>query len=79
MPGLAGDGGGDQVPEAVGSENVVGVAVDVVSGSVVAQGGAGVGVAAGDLDVAEVRRVGSTTTTGGSASYFQPPAAIRGP
>jgi hypothetical protein len=38
----------------VGGEDVVGVAVEVLAGTVVAHGGAGVGVAGGDLDVAEV-------------------------
>ena len=41
--GGAGDEGGD---------DVVGVAIEVAAGPVVAGGGAGVGVAGGDLDVA---------------------------
>src|SRR5690606_17833626 len=38
----------------VGGEDVVGVTVEVLPGSVVAHGGAGIGVARGDLDVPEV-------------------------
>src|SRR6266516_3001000 len=38
----------------VGGEDVVGVAVELVAGAVVAHGGPWVGVAGGDLDVAEV-------------------------
>ena len=47
MP-LSGSGGH------VGGEDVVGVAVEVLSSSVVTHGGAGVSVTGGDLDVAEV-------------------------
>ena len=38
----------------VGGEDVVGVAVEVLAGSVVAHGGAGVGVAGGDLDITQI-------------------------
>ena len=48
--GGAGSGAGGHV----GGEDVVGVAVEVLAGPVVAHGGAGVGVAGGDLDVAQV-------------------------
>ncbi len=38
----------------VGGEDVVGVAVEVVAGAVVAHGGAGVGVPGDDLDITQV-------------------------
>ena len=38
----------------VGGEDVVGVAVEVLAGPVLAHGGARVGVAGGDLDIAQV-------------------------
>jgi hypothetical protein len=46
--------GGSSSGGHVGGEDVIGVAVEVLPSSVVSHGGAGVGVAGGDLDVAQI-------------------------
>ena len=48
--GAPGSGAGGHV----GGEDVVGVAVELVAGSVISHRRSGIGVAGGDLDVAEV-------------------------
>ena len=47
-----GDAEGSGAGGHVGGEDVVGVAVEVLAGPVIAHGRAGIGVAGGDLDIA---------------------------
>ena len=63
MGDAAGDGGRSGAGCHVGGEDVVGVAVEVLAGPVVAHRGARVGVPSGDLDIAQVTPASSMVVT----------------
>ena len=54
MAHVTGDAAASGAGGHVGSEDVVGVPVEVLAGPVVARGRAGIGVPGGDLDIAQV-------------------------
>lgn len=69
----------------VGGQNVVGVAVEVLAGSVITHRGAGIGMAGGDLDVSQVNtgvqhgrdeRVSEHVWVWAGDSYSGPPNGV---
>ncbi len=73
------EGSGSGTGGHVGGQDVVGVAVEVLAGPVVAHGGAWVGVAGGDLDVAQVHASVEHGGDEGMAEHVRVGLVIRTP